>query len=540
MGSWIQAGDFAMVMGEPEPAMVVGDAWDVYAGVRTDNTLARVVSTDKVHGRRFFVNDNYWWQYTDAQCTFHAIFGWRPFFDPSYREIDFNTWNRFFECQADAAIVAHFKAQSELRKSPPVGFFPHSVYPEKEAGEQLTFFYSNSFDPGDESHERHDEQIDYQLMNVITATDWVLFERDLGVARRLLEQVELFMQALEQRMDPDGLLPVGPQGSQIEFGHGGWRYPSSTFVYLVRACRNMAEVAGMVEEGTLDQGSRRAQASKCRERWEERGEKLVRHLGMFLQGGRWFASALDRTRSKRLGTGLVDSSPSSYFESFPNLNSIVLGVAGPHLAQSILDRMDEIPQLTRNTLVLISFPERPVSEMDDDHEGFPRPGDHANGGAWWMPSSSMAYAFTALGHPRAYEYVRDLLRMHDAHLSIDVYYNWGEDPASQFADKANGAQDHYSVTASGPFGMLFRGFLGVTPRKDGIGLSPRLPAGITRMKTLAPVYYGGKQVFFEILDSGRPYPEVQANTPGVFVPDASLSERSTVVVSGDSCDVRCT
>lgn len=125
------------------------------------------------------------------------------------------------------------------------------------------------------------------MMNLISATDWVLFERDIGIARRILRQVELFMQVLEERMDPDGLLPVGPQGSQIEFGHGGWRYPSSTHVYLLKVCRNMVEVAGMIE-GIQDNGDSHAESSIYREKWEAREKRLTQHSGSHRGGtGLW-------------------------------------------------------------------------------------------------------------------------------------------------------------------------------------------------------------------------------------------------------------
>lgn len=493
MSAWLEAGGFGRVQGQARAAGVLEEVWDVYAGQRTANTLERVIAHDRVHGRSYFVNDNCWWQYTDAQCNWHGTYGWRPFFDARYREVDRDTWRSFSEYQVDEALREHFARQSPSGKAPPVGFFPHSVFPEKGPQEHLSLFYSNSFAPGDEGHERHDEQIDYQLLHLVTASDWVLFERDGAVGHRLVDEAEAFMGALERRMEPDGMLRVGPQGSQAEFSHGGWRYPATTHVYLAAACRCLAEVAGLLELQGADGGA----AAQRTRHWQERAQRQAAVVARFAVEDRWLAGSLDLDR-RPLGTGRLDGSPSSYFETWPNLDAIALGVARRGLAESVLERMDQIPQLTANTLVLNNYPERPAAEMDGDHGGFPPPGAHMNGGSWWMLSGSRLYALAAAQRPETWEYAERLLATQRGNLIIDYYNDWGADPASQWLDKGNGSPGHHSIGAAGALGMLFRAVLGLTPVRDGLHVAPRLPAGVDALETTSPVLYGGKRVFFAL------------------------------------------
>lgn len=61
-------------------------------------------------------------------------------------------------------------------------------------------------------------------------------------------------------------------------------------------------------------------------------------------------------------------------------------------------------------------------------------------------------------------------------------------------------------------------------------VASRLPVGITQMRTLAPVHYGGKQIFFEMSDTGRSNVDGLRSAPEMFVPYSTLTEKSTVTV----------
>lgn len=126
-----------------------------------------------------------------------------------------------------------------------------------------------------------------------------------------------------------------------------------------------------------------------------------------------------------------------------------------------------------------------------------------NGGSWWMLATSLLFARAATGRPSTLPYLRDLLDLHARHMTIDYYNDWGRDPASQFTDKGNGDSGHYSIGAAGSFGAFFRGLLRAQPLRDGISISPVLPSGIRRMKTTAPLRYSGRELLFDIVDSGR-------------------------------------
>lgn len=63
--------------------------------------------------------------------------------------------------------------------------------------------------------------------------------------------------------------------------------------------------------------------------------------------------------------------------------------------------------------------------------------------------------------------------------------------------------------------------LGIAPKSDGIAITATLPPGIRSMKTLAPLSYGGKRLFFQIVrGAGRRIER--------FLPYADLASEATI------------
>jgi hypothetical protein len=486
--------------GEPDAVEALERAFSILTGRPDGNDLGAVVQSGR-DGRFYFLNDNCWWRYVDFQCTFHATFGWRPFTDIPKRLVEFNTWDLGFRYQATEELIHRFR-EAGYPCVPPVGFLPQNAFPLDETVIDIENFFQNfrltapewsaqSTDPYADTYHlfdkegRHDVNCDYPLMNVITATDWLLWERDTARAAGYCRQIEDFLAILYGRMR-GGLLLVGPQGSQIEWGHRGLRYPSSTHVYLLKVLRNLREVYLMLCDASA--------ADKC----AIRAEELENRMAALKHERGWWLSSLAEDGTTRLGTGEL-TGESGYFEVWPNVNSVILGIATPREAEAIVGRLTSIPALVENHLTLSNYPARPVEELDDDHDGFPPPGTHLNGGWHWMHGGSALGSLARVCHPDTIKHLQWLLDDHARHLSADYYNDWGRDKESQW--KHLGAHGPtYSVTCAGAFGMLFRAILGVSADARGLIFSPTLPPGVDSI-TL-PLNYAGRSLSVTVSGKG--------------------------------------
>lgn len=247
------------VLGEPQAVRAVEEAFSVLTGRTDGNTLSTIIEKG-IDGHEYFVNDDSWWRYTDFQCNYHGTYGWRPFFDARHKRADLNTWRAGFQHSADEALVDKLRRAGE-RYIPPVGYLPASFRPLSDEIVTADCYFCNvalldTPDPEDcpygalgynmlDRSGSHDLNCDYPLMNIITATDWMLWKRDLDVAKECVSIIEKHLEILLRKKRGD-LLLIGRQGSQIEYGHGGGRYPASTHLYLLKVLTNLAEVYEML------------------------------------------------------------------------------------------------------------------------------------------------------------------------------------------------------------------------------------------------------------------------------------------------------
>jgi hypothetical protein len=511
---------FAEVRGPDRVQELLEDAFSVYGGRQDGNTLAKLMVTSAA-GAKYFVNDNVWWRYIDFQCNYHATYGWRPFFDKSYRQVDCRTWQACFRYQVTDALQEYFRRVEQAPRIPPLNWLPGSFdpygenpYPFDANAEHpkvysVMWYYANTFvDPKAKRMKTpdaatHAEGTDYPLQNCISATDYLLWERDTAMARVYLPKMDAFLEAmLKQFQDASGLLRVGTQGSQIEFCHHGFRYPGHTHVYLLKVYRNMQEAARMAGRHDLA------------EKYGRRAQALRQKMAVFTEGGKWFVGGLkDAEGQGRLGTGRLDGSPSSYFEVWHNVNAVVLHVAEEEMSRTIVEKIASIPALTANHLTLINYPARPRDESDPNHPAadgkpFPLPGAHVNGGWFWMCAAGALYAYTRTGRADLWDRLTELLSDHHHHYSIDYYNQYGANKGRQWPERGH---DTYSVTCAGSFGMLFRALLGLQVSAECLEASPSIPLDCARLKTRAPVYYAGKRVYFDIRNGAGPIRHVSLN-----------------------------
>jgi hypothetical protein len=506
---------FAEIQGTDRARALLEDAFSVYSGRPDGNTLAKLIVTNTA-GAKYFVNDNVWWRYTDFQCNYHATYGWRPFFDRTYRQVDCNTWQACFRYQVSKTLQEYFRRAEHAPKIPPLNWLPGSFDPygknpylfdantEHPEVYSVMWYYSNIFvDPKTKKivtsdAATHAENTDYPLQNCISATDYLLWERDTAMARAYLPKMDAFLDAmLKQFQDASGLLWVGTQGSQIEFCHNGFRYPGHTHVYLLKVYRNIQEVAQMAGQHDLA------------EKYGRRAEELSRKMSVFTEGGKWFVGGLKDAEGRgRLGTGRLDGSPSSYFEVWHNVNAVVLHVAEKEMSRSIVEKIVSIPALTANHLTLINYPARAPEEIDPAHDWFPPPGTHVNGGWFWMCGAGALYAYTRTGRADLWDRLAELLSDHHHHFSIDYYNQYGANKGAQWPERGH---DTYSVTCAGSFGMLFRALLDLQASADSLQVSPRIPRECARLKARAPIYYAGKKVYLDIGNGEGPIRRVSLN-----------------------------
>jgi hypothetical protein len=533
---------FAEIRGTDRVRELLEDAFSIYAGRPDGNTLAKMVILN-ARGTRSFVNDNVWWKYTDFQCNYHATYGWRPFFNKAYREIDRETWQAPFRFQVTKTLQDYVKTAEQAPNAPPLNWLPYSFdplgkipYPFDAATEHpsvysATWFYSNiPFD----SHSRKikpgiaaefAENTDYPLMNCITATDHLLWERDVAQANVYLPKIDAFLEALRQHcQDSSGLLRVGTQGSQIEFCHYGFRYPGHTHIYLLKVYRNMRQVALMAGRNDLA------------DKYGESSEQLEQKIPRFIEAGKWFVGGLkDAAGKERLGTGRLDSSPSSYFDVWHNVNAAVLHIADDELSRSIVEKIASIPALTANHLTLVNYPARPREEIVPNARGFPQPGVHVNAGWMWMCAAGALYAYTRARRTDLLDRLAELLSDHHQHYSIDYYNQYGANKGSQWPERGH---DSYSVTCAGSFGMMFRALLGLQVTASSLEISPTLPQEVERLTTKSPVLYGGKEILFSIHNGEGAIQSVRLNGKafrqnsqgGVTVPYEALAAKNLVEI----------
>ncbi len=187
----------------PQLEDMINAGYGILAGRSDDNTLMRLIH-EVQDGKDFFINDDSWWLYTDLQCHFHSLFGWRPFCSTEIRKIDFTTWSMGFIDQVSEQLQQHFRDTYGMQDPPPVGWLPSQFNPDekhfihKSPGQfycnvlpdtQEWAFEEDKAYPGYHCFSRmgkHDLNPDYPLLNCISFTDWILWERDEEVARQYL------------------------------------------------------------------------------------------------------------------------------------------------------------------------------------------------------------------------------------------------------------------------------------------------------------------------------------------------------------------
>jgi hypothetical protein len=477
-------------------------AFGVLAGRSDDNTLARLLKIDP-SGRRIYMNDDCWWLFTDFQCHFHALWGWRPFCNSGTRDADFSTWSASFTAQVTPELQEHYRQKFHTHLTPPVGWIAaqYSGDPKHPMHDSLLMYYNNTAPdeaewafqddklyPGSVLFAHfgtHDLNPDYQLMNCVTATDWILWERNVGVAREYLPKIETYLRALETRLDA-GYFLFGPQGSHIEWGHAGFRRQASTHVYYWKVLRNLAEAWGMIGEEARAERCRAAAAA-----WEPKVRK-------FEAPGGWFVSGYSKEFDRTFGSGRIDGSKSDYLEVWVNVISAMTGVMDRPQCRALADRFEAFPPFTENHLTISNYPARPADELDPDHN-FPSPGTHLNGGFHWMHSEAALDMYARGGQPRTLERFEGLLEDHAKHLSVDYYNQWGANKERQWPHHVKGT---HSITCAGMPGHFFRGTLGLWPCAKALRVEPASQEGLDRLEMLEPVTWGGKQILFTLAGQG--------------------------------------
>jgi len=456
------------VSGAAEWSRLLNRVLAVLTGRGEPNHFRQIIATDFM-GRGFFVNDNCWWIYTDAQCNAVSTFGWRPWFPADLRAVDTRTWRMFLPLQSDGRA-------EEGTRVVPAGALPFNHNPGTRANPHVSrSFYSNYFwnDPST-WHPDHDELLDFQLLHLITIADSLLWQQKRDLAREVWPSIERFLAYVRNRPHREGLLWVGVQGSQIEFSHGTPRYTLTTQWYWQRVLELVAEVAQWL-------GDKNA-AKRCRAE-----AAIVREaIRSFRMPGGWYAAGRTEDWSSWLGDGTL-AGKSGYFETHANAAPALFGLLPDDHAPAIAERIYAIPQMWENHIGVYNYPARPPEEIDDAAR-FPGPGVHVNGGWWWLAAGESLALFARAGHAQLGPLAAALLEDHDARFTIDYYNRFGAGKAEQWRDKWR--PDQCGVTELGAWGNLFRSLWGLQIGAETLGVRPRLPQGVDALALSEPVYVG--------------------------------------------------
>jgi len=484
--------DGVQVAGAPEWSRLLNRALAVLTGRGEPNHFRQLVATD-LAGREFFVNDNCWWVYTDAQCNAVSTFGWRPWFPPDLRRVDARTWEMFLPLQSDGSAA-------EGNRIAPAGAWPFNHDPGTRGNERASrSFYSNYFwnDPAT-WHPDHDELLDFQLLHLITVCDGILWERNRVRAAAAWPSVERFLGYVRRRPSRDALLWVGIQGSQIEFSHGTPRYTLTTQRYWQRGLELAAEVARWLGHGD--------EADRCRAEAAVAAEAIR----PFRRPGGWYAAARSEDWSRWLGDGTC-AGRSGYFETHANAAPALFGVLPNDHAPAIAARIMAIPELTANHVGVYNYPARPPEEIDDGAR-FPKPGVHVNGGWWWLTAGESLALFARAGHRALGPLAAELFEDHDARHTIDYYNGFGADKGAQWRDKWR--PDQAGITNVGAWGNLLRAIWGIHVGAETLTVLPRLPEGVDALAMRDPVRVGDARLML----AARRGPASAARLDGRDVP----------------------
>lgn len=456
------------VVGPEAWSHLLNRALAVLTGNGEPNHFRQIVATD-LRGNGFFVNDNCWWIYTDAQCNAVSTFGFRPWFPDDLRVVDTYTWKMFLPYQSDGSA-------KEGNRIVPEGALPFNHSPGSQANPRVDrSFYSNYFwNDAKTWHPDHDELLDFQLLHAITIADSLFWQGKRDLVREIWPHITRFLVYLRHRPQRVGLLWVGVQGSQIEFSHGTPRYSLTTQWYWLCALESVAELA----EWLGDHG----EAERCR----AEADTVRAAIRAFRMPGGWYASARTEDFSGFLGDGSLRG-PSGYFETHANCAPALFGVLPEEHAPAIAERILSIPDMTKNHIGLYNFPARPPQEIDDNAR-FPAPGVHVNGGWWWLTAGETMALLARAQHPELGPQSAALFEDHDARYTIDYYNEYGANKGEQWKDKRRPNQA--GVTNVGAWGNLLRSMFGLRITAQTLMVRPRLPNEVEALDLRYPVRVG--------------------------------------------------
>ncbi|MBD3355137.1 hypothetical protein GF361_04080 [Candidatus Woesearchaeota archaeon] len=243
-------------------------------------------------------------------------------------------------------------------------------------------------------------------------------------------------------------------------------------------------------------------------------------------GIQWYSTKVksNSQNMKIFGNGELNDYNGSYFESYPNVDSIMLDVVRENKANSILEKIEEIPELTENSPLLINFPVRPYEEMTNKII----PGSDINAGWWWTTASGALYSYFKQEHKQAIKYLDQLLNERKKHHSKNNYDEFG-------ADKE--PFDFATLGEIGAFGAALRAMLDIQPKADTLLISPHILDEIKEFDL--PILWGDKKIFLELNGMGDiesvqlngAEKEYDSDTQKIEIAFSDLAETNNLVIN---------
>lgn len=335
---------------------------------------------------------------------------------------------------------------------------------------------------GDGRTDIHDWGVEFTAAGVLMQSEMILVAHDPDLARRYLPKLERCAAFIDSRRDPKtDLYMVGPAGNLLAPGFAGWKKPDGTYgrayhagvsVTFIAALQRLAEVEKLAGRQEQAVGYRRLRA------------RALKGLARLREAEGYLVCSEDPDGTRH---GVFGAAKHGYFEASPNHDAVALRVVDDRQAETIMAKIDSIPELRPFGFILPNYPS--YDDMYEKPEGLWGYGTWVNGGHW---STCEARAYLAYYRTGRY----DALRRSFRHLlTFAERFRMDNPLVGRGSDVYQPNQPiNLCYDTLAPGAALMRGLFQYLYTADALTLEPHIPPTITRLVQREPVCWGAKRI----------------------------------------------
>lgn len=343
---------------------------------------------------------------------------------------------------------------------------------------------------GDGRTDIHDWGFEFTAAGVVLQADLLLMTRDAAAAGRYLPKLERAMDFVATRLDPEtGLFLVGAAANLLAPSYAGWKRAEGVYD---KACLAGLSVTAIAALDRLIELEKAAGAADKAGRFASLRDRVRAGLPRVMTEDGYFIKSLDPDGTRH---GVYGAEKHGYFEASPNHDAVAFRVVDDARAKAIMDKMASIPGLRPHDFILPNYPS--LDDMYEAPEGLWEFGRWVNGGHWSTCEARMILAYCRVG------------RTEDARRSMKRILTFArrfrmDNPLTEFGNNVYQPKEPINITydAFGPATALLRGLFEYVYAADSLTLVPHVPAGITSLRQLDPVRWGGKRLSLSTRGTG--------------------------------------